>query len=83
MTIKVWSTCYPEEMNLRERKWLELFKDYDLSISYQNKDTMITLQHKLLEIFLKLDLCVKKKGTFAYLTNLWIQLNLIKRIWDG
>ncbi|GKV41219.1 hypothetical protein SLEP1_g48785 [Rubroshorea leprosula] len=66
-----------KELNMRQRRWLELLKDYDLTISYHPGKAN---KKELLEDLVKLDVELRVDSTTAYLATLSAQLALIDRI---
>ncbi|GKV13621.1 hypothetical protein SLEP1_g24612 [Rubroshorea leprosula] len=82
-----------KELNMRQRRWLELLKDYDLTISYhpgkankvanalsRKSSSIIATQKELLEDLVKLDVELRVDSTTAYLAALRAQPALIDRI---
>ncbi|GJZ70044.1 putative reverse transcriptase domain-containing protein [Tanacetum coccineum] len=77
-----------KELNMRQRRWIELFSDYDCEIRYHLgkanvssiKDRILTAQKEAMDEFVGLqkglDEMIEQRsaGTFYYLDRIWVPL---------
>jgi len=88
-----------KELNMRQRRWLELLKDYDCTIQYhpgkanvvadalsrKSSGTLALLntQHHVLKDLHRMGIEFVKPGEKALLAQISMQAPLLRRIWEG